>query len=49
MARTHSTLKTEPWLIWHRTRRWRTYLVGDDGTFIDDADVQLARVVAVVH
>jgi len=28
---------------------WRTYLVGDDGTFIDDADVQLARIVAVVH
>jgi hypothetical protein len=28
---------------------WQTYLVGDDGTFIDDADVQLARVAAVVH
>ena len=43
---------------WSRVRRctvlkepggWRTYLVGDDGTFIDDDDVQLARIVAVVH
>jgi hypothetical protein len=28
---------------------WRTYLVGEDGNLVDDADVQLARIHAVVH
>ena len=29
--------------------RWWTYIVDEDGYVIDDADVQLARVAAVVH
>jgi hypothetical protein len=27
----------------------RTYVVGEDGQVIDDADIQLARIVTVVH
>jgi hypothetical protein len=43
---------------WSRARRctvhkesggWWTYLVGEDGGLIDAADVQLARILAVVH
>ena len=43
---------------WSRARRctvhredngWWTYLVDEDGQVIDDADIQLARIVAVVH
>jgi hypothetical protein len=43
---------------WSRARRctvhkarggWQIYLLGEDGYVIDDADVQLARILAVVH
>jgi hypothetical protein len=45
----------EPWSRAHRCsvhkddERWWTYIVDEDGYVIDDADVQLARVAAVVH
>jgi hypothetical protein len=44
---------TDPWSRAQRCivikEGWSTYLVTEDGRGIDDADVQLARVLAVVH
>ena len=45
----------EPWsrvqrcTVQEETNGWWTHLIGEDGRIIDDADVQLARIVAVVH
>lgn len=45
----------DPWsraqrcTVHKETNRWWTYLVAEDGHVIDDADVQLARIVAMFH
>jgi hypothetical protein len=46
---------TDPWsralrcTVETGSDRWQTYLLAEDGRVIDDADVQLARIVAVAH